>query len=826
MPVVGAFDFPPAVTDLSLPYNGVVQIQSPAGSASGTLLRDGRHILTAAHVVDKDVDTDGDGVPDRGDGVVDPGTYTVFFDVPGGRISVPLTPANVFLPNGWDGVGQNGHDVAILELPSLAPFSATRYLRYGGQVNPDDLIEIVGYGRTNFTNPVGTAISGDSGADPKNTGTKRVGYNLVDEIVTKGGDAPENQFVEYDFDDKLVGPAGSPQESTAAPGDSGGPVLIDGTIAGVTSHVETPIQFGSDSWATLVSPFNGWIDGFVDQSYDLVLDMTTQPGGADGNPDTVQVRVINGGAGLEVSVNGNTVQDVALSDVRSITLKGSSDGDTFLVDGRLTMPVTVVGSTATNRLTVDDWGRQSQGSATYSVTPGQVKRTRTGDPNADVLTVNYTNVASVEISTGTGTNIITGAASVPLTVKAEQATNTVIVQKQNVTVRTGGGSPTDFITLAALNTTVDTTASFGDHFITLAAPNTTVNGGPGNDYVSLSYGVSPADAIMGTVTVNGGGGYNSLGLDDSANNVVLFQRATAPTFTITDTSVTRLADYTEEGVGERQWTTTVNYTGLQFIQIAGGNTASAYNVQSTPAGTGLRISSGIDSNAFTLGGPYGLDRLAGPLTLVPGSGFDSLTIDDRNGTTGVGPNGTPETYYDVDAQQVVTSGLTVPLAGFDYLTLLTSNGPDQVSIRGTPAGVPVIVRAGDGADTIDVYYHADGAALQSPVTVDGGAGTDVLTVSDATSGSKGYTLSAGVVEQLGMPDITYDDSVKTVNVLGGPDGDTFQVRSTQAGVTTNVYGRGGADSFSIWSEASTLDDIKGALNLYGGPSLTQEQDVV
>src|SRR5947209_6694754 len=67
MPVVGVFAPPPPIAP-GAGYDGVVKLTKPipgqpgvVGQGSGALLSTGRHILTAAHVVDND----GDGVADN-----------------------------------------------------------------------------------------------------------------------------------------------------------------------------------------------------------------------------------------------------------------------------------------------------------------------------------------------------------------------------------------------------------------------------------------------------------------------------------------------------------------------------------------------------------------------------------------------------------------------------------------------------------------------------------------------------------------------------------------------------------------------------------------
>ena len=66
-------------------FDGVVQVQRSDGAVcSGSLLTTGRHILTAAHCADLDVDSDGDGQIDMGNGVLDNVNYTIQFDLANG----------------------------------------------------------------------------------------------------------------------------------------------------------------------------------------------------------------------------------------------------------------------------------------------------------------------------------------------------------------------------------------------------------------------------------------------------------------------------------------------------------------------------------------------------------------------------------------------------------------------------------------------------------------------------------------------------------------------------------------------------------------------
>ncbi len=225
-------------------YDGVVQI----GNCSATLLWTGRHILTAAHCVDTYNNAVGPPTlsqPSPPDGIVDPGNRTVTFTIPwtgdpvnGRTVSITVPAANIFIPkqtfdnngdglpdNNYDGDHSHGSDIAIMELPELAPFFAEGRQIYRGITELNHgIVEFLGFGGTNTTAPDGTVRNGGFGHDGS-FGTKRIGYNVLDTATLTfagSGGTDFDQNLRIDLDDPngpTPGIAGEAIERKAIPAD-------------------------------------------------------------------------------------------------------------------------------------------------------------------------------------------------------------------------------------------------------------------------------------------------------------------------------------------------------------------------------------------------------------------------------------------------------------------------------------------------------------------------------------------------------------------------------------------------------------------------------
>lgn len=331
-PVVGAFSVPAAL-DWSK-HDGVVQVNATFSNGrsvmgSGSLLSSGQHILTAAHVVTQDSGSTLTSLSVDFK-MKEHSTAPTQFE----RYTVSLPAASVNVHPGWDGMGDNdaNHDLAVIRLDALAPQNADRLQLYRGSDEVGKYGTIVGFGRT------GTGNRGDTVAPD---GNRRSATNRIDDTEYDplfGGTAgPDRSVLVYDFD-KLAG------EGFAAPGDSGGPVLIGGKVAGVTSAAwETSFlggkpesEFGEVGTATRVSYFARWIDTAMAAPRNVRLDLTKEVGDSDGVPD--QVEVVTLGDLVQIKLNGRLHDLIPASQISRLTLVGTRDHETFTFSGAGSFP--------------------------------------------------------------------------------------------------------------------------------------------------------------------------------------------------------------------------------------------------------------------------------------------------------------------------------------------------------------------------------------------------------------------------------------------------------------------------------------------------------
>jgi len=215
-------------TDYDDQYNGVVRVSNGSSYGTGTLLYDGRSILTAAHIFEGE-DTD---------------NITVYFDTRRGTIEYSAT---VTVYENYDSENSNG-DLAILTLEENPSSFYQRYDIYRDGLEIGNDFTMVGYGSYG---------SGRTGELNRNDILKLTTENTfeadfydIDEVfdTNLAWDPLEDTILVADFDngyssnDALgvilgINDTGvGNMEGMIASGDSGGPAFIDDMVAGIASY--------------------------------------------------------------------------------------------------------------------------------------------------------------------------------------------------------------------------------------------------------------------------------------------------------------------------------------------------------------------------------------------------------------------------------------------------------------------------------------------------------------------------------------------------------------------------------------------------------------
>ena len=113
------------------------------------------------------------------------------------------------------------------------------------------------------------------------------------------------------------------------------------------------------------------------------------------------------------------------------------------------------------------------------------------------------------------------------------------------------------------------------------------------------------------------------------------------------------------------------------------------------------------------------------------------------------------------------------------ITFNTGGGNDQVTITGTAPFAPLNINTQDGDDSVTVDYTASQIANNSTITIDGGAGSNSLTINGLSTGMP-YTLVAGkityptsaifnsVINYSNVASLTLDPATYNVNADLGP----------------------------------------------------------
>jgi hypothetical protein len=223
--------------DVGLGYDGVVRVSNGGAFGTGSLLFDGRTVLTAAHLFPN--------------GNVN---GKVRFETQQGISEISIT--KVLIHPNYDTDANN--DLAIIQLSSPAPVTANRYNLHRDTADIGSTFTLIGYGQK------GTGASGadsTTSSNPLRLKAKNsfdIDVAVLKETLRSGlawNPEPGTQLI-ADFDNGATANDALGRltfssdlgegidEGMLAPGDSGGPAFIGNEIAGIGSYTAAIARLG------------------------------------------------------------------------------------------------------------------------------------------------------------------------------------------------------------------------------------------------------------------------------------------------------------------------------------------------------------------------------------------------------------------------------------------------------------------------------------------------------------------------------------------------------------------------------------------------------
>jgi Ca2+-binding RTX toxin-like protein len=311
--------------------------------------------------------------------------------------------------------------------------------------------------------------------------------------------------------------------------------------------------------------------------------------------------------------------------------------------------------------------------------------------------------------------------------------------------------------------------------ITHLAENTPafINLGDGDDQLLLGSKATPssneggvAEGMLSLLTVNGGGGIDTLSVDDSGD-------ITDQVATVTSTFITGLG--LAEGIA---------YAGIERLDIALGSGNDLINVQSTLEGTTTTITSNDGDDTFNISSDAPanqgtLDGIAGELILDGGQGDNILNISDRGNDAG-------------------RTGIVIDENGISGLGGATGTGTIQYTASGTFAG-GLNYLLGDGDDGITIL----GASDNTVTTLRTGGGDDSVILRNESSDEDGLVVIFGEAGSDSFDGHEWDNDL----ILFGDEGQAIYSGLMRPENLTELLSQPGSDDGHDTLIGGTGDDL-------------------
>jgi hypothetical protein len=216
--------------------------------------------------------------------------------------------------------------------------------------------------------------------------------------------------------------------------------------------------------------------------------------------------------------------------------------------------------------------------------------------------------------------------------------------------------------------------------------------------------------------------------------------------------------------------------------VAGISAPNIINVHATSNATqSLTINGGANRACnVTVGDGFNFDAING-----------TITANLQGGTVGIGSFQNPVVYRLTQTRLLTPK--VVNYSGVDRFNIGGSTGIDVFLIDGVASGTTVAVGGGGGADQLSLGAGNIDADLLGPVTFDGGADADSVTVNNALDASaETQVLTASTFTDGSTHTFT---TIESLIINEGPGGTNLTITAT--GAATTINGGGASDTFTV-----------------------------
>jgi hypothetical protein len=309
-----------------------------------------------------------------------------------------------------------------------------------------------------------------------------------------------------------------------------------------------------------------------------------------------------------------------------------------------------------------------------------------------------------------------------------------------------------------------------------------VFGNDGNDTIHIALPSGDLGHVAGPISVDGGTGSDTVSLWNDLTS-------TGRTYTVTSSTVS-VAGSAFGGL---------SYTGIEGLTINAGSGNDTVNVISTASATPLTVNAGAGDDMVNVG-TGDLDTVQGAVAVNGQAGTDTVNLMDQTA-----PYDDIYTISSTAVSRQLRTGGPTAFGGLSYgtiegLTLNAETGDNLINVPSTASSTPVTVNAGAGNDVINIqpstpFGISSLDTLSGAVTVNGQGGSDTVNINDQADAFNGdsYTITSSTVQRNAMALVTYG-TIENLVINGAASAAiSYHVNSTLSTTPVTISGGSGSD---------------------------------